>query len=164
MISLETNRLKFRQWTKEDFTYFKSYFSNTYQTQYLGGLKNAEDAWRLMATYIGHYHLFGYSYLAIEEKKSHRFVGSVGLWNSDPWPELELGYWILSEMEGKGYATEAANAAKEYARNILKSPSLVSYINKDNTKSIQLSKRLGATCTETIELMNYGLHHIYRYW
>lgn len=163
MIELETERLNFRQWRESDFGDFSNYFADEETAKYVGGKKTREEAWRLMASYIGHYHLKGFGYLAVEEKSSDKLVGSVGLWKSEPWPQLELGYWVLPEMQGKGYATEAAGRVKEYAFTTLKSETLVSYIAPDNTASAKLAERLGAVHKEDIELLNLGLHGVFRY-
>lgn len=163
METLQTARLNFRLWTAADFDSFASYFSNEKSAQYLGGKKTREEAWRLMATYIGHYHLKGFSYLALEEKESKKLVGTVGLWKSEPWPEMEMGYWLLDEMQGKGYASEAAMAVKAFAFDRLKAETLVSYIDPNNTPSKKLAQRLGAFEDEVINLLDFGPHCVFRY-
>ena len=164
MIGLETERLIFRQWEPSDYEQFSKFFSDEKNAKYVGGLKNAEASYRLMATYIGHYELNGYSYLAVTEKTSKTLIGTVGLWNSKPWPEPELGYWILPEHQSKGYATEAGLAVKKFALESLKFDSLVSYIDPSNEASIQLALRLGAKYDSEIDLLDFGLHLVYRYW
>ena len=83
-MELETNRLKLRLWRESDFKIFADYFTDEESAKYVGGRKTAEEVWRLMAAYIGHYQLKGYSYMAVEEKFSKALVGSVGLWKSQP--------------------------------------------------------------------------------
>ncbi len=163
MEGLHTKRLLFRLWQESDFEAFAHYFSKAENTYFLGGKKNQEEAWRLMASYIGHYHLKGYSYMALEERHTGRLVGTVGLWNSASWPELELGYWILKEMQGKGYATEAAKRVKEYAFNTMRVRTLVSYIDAKNEASQRLALRLGGFYEKDIMLLDFGRHRVYRY-
>jgi RimJ/RimL family protein N-acetyltransferase len=117
-----------------------------------------------MASYIGHYQLMGYSYLAVEDKASQQLIGTVGLWNSAPWPEPELGYWLLPESQGKGYGMEAGLAVKAFAQQTLKLASLVSYIDAENEPSKRLALRLGARLEGEIELLEFGPHEVYRYW
>ena len=163
MIGLETERLEFRQWQDSDYERFSMFYSIEENARFVGGIKNAEESWRLMATYIGHFVLHGYSYLAINEKKTKKLIGTVGLWNSKPWPEPELGYWLLPQFQNQGFGTEAGLAAKRYALETLHLRSLVSYIDPKNEPSKQLALRLGGTFDATIELLDFGPHDVYRY-
>ncbi len=163
MLKLETERLQFRQWHESDFEKVAKFFIDGDNVKYVGGLKNGEESWRLIATYIGHYQLKGYSYPAVVEKSTGELIGTVGLWNSELWPEMELGYWIFNEMQGKGYATEAGIAVKNYAFDVLKTSSLVSYIDPENQASVSVAERLGAQEDGKMELLDFGLHMVYRY-
>ncbi len=164
MIGLETERLIFRQWNRSDFETIASFFSRENTAKYVGGVKTREEAWRLMATYIGHYELKGFSYLAVDDKDTKSLIGTIGLWNSDPWPEPELGYWLLPQAQGKGYGIEAGTAAREFAQKTIKLKSLVSYIDPSNESSIKLAEHLGARYDKTIDLLDFGKHDVYRYW
>jgi len=163
MIGLETERLIFRQWQHSDYKSLAKFYDNEENTRFLGGIKKPEEAWRLMATYIGHYELNGYSYLAIDEKTSGSLIGTVGLWNSYPWPEHELGYWLIPYAQGKGFGVEAGLAVKNFALETLKVNSLVSYIDQANEPSKKLAQRLGANYDTIIELLDFGQHEVYRY-
>lgn len=164
MIGLETDRLSFRQWVNADYPLIESFFKAEENARYIGGVQKSEATWRLMASYIGHYELYGYSYLAVEEKDKGQLIGAVGLWNSDPWPEPELGYWLLPQWQRKGFGTEAAEAVKTYGKEQAKLLSLVSYINAKNKPSKKLAVRLGARLDSTIDLLDFGPHEVYRYW
>jgi len=162
-MELETERLRLRLWRGSDFKHFESYFSDPELSKYVGGIKGKEQAWRLMAAYIGHWQLKGYGKMAVEEKESKQFVGCAGLWNSDNWPELELGYWFVREGQGKGYATEAALRMKIFAFDELKADTLVSYIHPENEASKKLALRLGAIEENSIDLIGFGEHCVFRY-
>lgn len=163
MIGLETERLRFRQWKESDYTSFVKFYSKEENARFVGGTKSPEEAWRLMSTYIGHYVLNGFSYLAVETKSSSQLIGTVGLWKSNPWPEPELGYWLLPDAQGKGYGTEAGLAVKQFALKKLVLNSLVSYIDRENEPSKKLALGLGARLDGTVDLLDFGLHEVYRY-
>ncbi len=164
MKDIETPRLRFREWREEDFAPVAQFFADPLAVHYLGGEKSAEETWRLIAAYIGHYQLRSYSYMAVAEKSTNQLIGSIGLWNSTPWPELELGYWLFPAYQGKGYAYEAAKAAQQFAFAELGRETLVSYIDEENIASAKLAKRLGGTSEEEIELLDFGPHQVYRYF
>lgn len=164
MIGLETERLIFRQWKESDHGVLSQFYAKEENARFVGGVKNPEETWRLLATYIGQYVLKGYSYLAINEKSSGNLIGTVGLYDSPIWPEPELGYWLLPEAQGKGYGVEAGLAVKNFALEKLNLDSLVSYIDAKNEPSKKLALRLGAKFDSVIPLLDFGPHEVYRYW
>ncbi len=164
MIGLETDRLVFRRWQASDFPAFADFFSDEENARFVGGTKSREESWRLMATYIGHFELFGYSFMAVCTKDTQELIGAVGVWNSEPWPEPELAYWLLPQFHGRGFGTEAGLAVKAYATQNLHFASLVSHINAANEPSIKLATRLGAEFDKTTHLLDFGPHEVYRYW
>lgn len=163
MIGLETERLIFRQWKHSDFKAVADFYQVEENARFVGGTKTAEEAWRLMCTYIGHYELMGYSYLAIDEKETGNLIGTIGLWNAPAWPEPELGYWLLPKAQGKGYGVEGGLAVKKFALESLKLNSLVSYIDAANQPSKKLSLKIGGQNNKVINLLDFGLHEVYRY-
>ena len=164
MDSLETARLRLRQWDEGDYEAFARYYADAESARFVGGRKDPDQAWRHMALQVGHWQLRGFGYWAIEEKSTRSFVGSAGLWQSPGWPKLELGYWLVRDQQGKGYAHEACLRCIEYARATLRARSLVSYIDPRNEPSIRLARRLGAVYDRTIELASHGPHAVYRHF
>ncbi|MFK7845449.1 MAG: GNAT family N-acetyltransferase [Rhodothermales bacterium] len=164
MSNIETERLVLRLWKTEDFDQFAEYYADESNAKYVGGVKSLDEAWRHFALLIGHWQLKGFGYWAVDEKSTGNFVGCVGLWQSAGWPELELGYWLLKENQGKGYASEAALKSREYARETLKAESLVSYIDPNNTPSIKLAKSINARYEHDIQLLKHGRHCVYRHF
>ena len=163
MSERQTKRLILRQWNEKDFDAYADYYADKEMARYVGGAVERNQAWRRMATLIGHWVLRGFGYWAVEEKETGRFVGAVGLWRPEGWPELELGYWLVRDMHGKGYASEAGAEARDYAFEALDADSLVSYIHPDNEPSKRVAERLGARFDRVIELLSYGPHCVYRY-
>ncbi len=56
----------------------------------------------------------------------------------------ELGYTFLHREWGKGYASEAAAAMRDYGLNIQKFPELHSIIMRENTGSLAVAEKIGA--------------------
>jgi RimJ/RimL family protein N-acetyltransferase len=59
------------------------------------------------------------------------------------WPGFEIGWTLSKEFWGKGYATEGARGALEYAFDELDQEHVISLIHPDNHASIRVAERLG---------------------
>lgn len=162
-MELETQRLRLRHWSLQDFDIYAANYADEQRARFLGGQLDRASAWRHLASVVGHWTLRGYGLWAVEEKESQKVVGSIGLWFSEGWPELELGYWLVPDSHGKGYATEAGMKSRDYAFDQLGAKTLVSYIDPANEPSKKVAERLGAKYENTIELLGLGPHCVYRY-
>lgn len=162
-MNIETDRLLLRQWREADFDTYADYYGDESTAKFVGGCMPRHTAWRHMAAVVGHWVLRGFGIWAVEVRSSRQLVGGVGLWEPEGWPELEVGYWLTPAGQGKGYATEATIRARDYAYHALRAKTLVSYIHPDNTSSIRLAERVGATREQTIELLDFGPHYVYRH-
>jgi len=163
MVEIESERLLLRQWREEDFEAYAEYFADEATARFVGGVKPRHEAWRSMAAQVGHWVLRGHGVWAVEEKESGDFVGAVGLWRPEGWPELEVGYWLIPSAWGKGYASEAARRSRQYAYEVLGAKTLVSYIHPDNEPSKRVAERMGARQEAVIELLTYGPVCVYRH-
>ncbi|MFY7963049.1 MAG: GNAT family N-acetyltransferase, partial [Elsteraceae bacterium] len=76
---------------------------------------------------------------------SGAFLGYCGLWNPHGWPEQEVGWGLLKAHQGKGFVTEAALRARDYAYQELGWTTLISCVALDNGPSIRVAKRMGAS-------------------
>jgi RimJ/RimL family protein N-acetyltransferase len=149
---LETERLRLREWREEDLSAFAAFWSDEATARFVGGTCTREEAWRRMAIFAGHWALRGYGLWAIEDKTSGHLAGYCGPWNPEGWPEREIGWALVRAFHGRGYATEAARRARDFAYRELGWPSAVSYIAAENTASQRVAVRLGATFEGTGEL------------
>ena len=113
-----------------------------------------------MAGQAGHWVLRGYGAWALEEKASGRWVGYSGLWNPHGWLEPEVMWGLSPGDRGRGYATEAARRARDYAYRQLGWTTLVSCIAPDNAASQRVAQRLGATLERSIELRGRSGRHL----
>ena len=81
---------------------------------------------------------------AITSRES-TFMGLVGLAPSQG--GTELGYWLGRSFWGKGFATEAAQALRDHARDSLRLRSLCAGYFVDNPPSGMVLKKLGFEVT-----------------
>ena len=110
---------------------------------------------------IGHWALRDYGFYSVDTKAGD-FIGRIGVIYHDGWDEPELAWHLFDGFEGKGYAMEAALAARaDYHARITQQPP-ISYIDVTNTRSEALAKRLGASIERTLN-DEKGHHHVYRH-
>jgi len=112
-----------------------------------------EDAWRSMASFLGHWALRGYGMWALEEKATGDLVGRAGFLNPEGWPGFELVWTLGRSYWGRGFATEAARRALDFAFTNLEQPRVISLIRPANAPSIRVAERLGEVCAGEIELL-----------
>lgn len=108
-----------------------------------GGFSRGE-AWRDMASVIGHWELRGFGMFSVVERATGDFVGRVGPWFPEGWPHLEVGWSIDKSHRGRGYATEAARASLRYAFDELDADYVIHLIPDDNDESAAVAERIGA--------------------
>ena len=111
------------------------------------------SAWLGCAGILGHWQLRGYGQWVAEEKATGTAIGRIGLLNPDGWPALEVGYALAVEHHGKGYATEGARAALDYAFDVVAATRVVSLIHPENAASIRVATKLGGTLDGTFTIM-----------
>lgn len=141
---LETDRLRLRMFRGSDFPIYEQWCARIEIMRYLGGKTfDRVLAWRHLAYLVGHWALLGYGYYAVEEKESGTLIGRAGFTNHAGWPGFELGWTIIPEYQGRGYATEAARLLLPYAFDTLQQPRVISLIHPDNAPSRRVAEKLG---------------------
>jgi len=153
--ALETERLLLRPWKPEDFEPYARFSADEESMRYLGrdGRPTAAaETWRTICLFIGHWYLRGYTLWAVEEKATGEFVGRVGPWKPEGWPDLEIGWAIERSRWGRGYAAEAARAAADWVHRTLGADHVVHFIQERNVRSIRVAEKLGAKLDGTFEL------------
>ena len=160
---LETERLVLRSWQEQDFECLKSIFCDEETARYVGGARSEHMVWRQMATIIGHWHMRGFTVFAVERKEDGKIIGYAGPWYPLEWPEPEIGYALIPEAQGKGYAFEAVQAALRYVYDALGWETAISVIVRENEGSRSLAKRLGAHHVGDINLPERPPAEIWRH-
>ena len=162
ILVLETERLIMRAPQESDLAAEAEFFASD-AAQFVGGRKRPDETWRMIATLLGHWVMRGYGFWALEEKDTGTYVGHVGLWNPLGWPEPEIGWTLMSNATGKGYATEAALAARTHAYDVLGWNTAISLIAPENYASKAVAARLGASFEKTYEHPAFGTSEIWRH-
>lgn len=160
--TLTTERLILRAPTLADFEPFAAFYAGP-RAHFVGGPLGREEAWRMLAMEIGHWSLLGFGRWLVETRQDSAPVGLVGLFAPEGWPEPEIGYDLFDGHEGRGYATEAALAARDHAYSVLAWPTAISLIKPGNEGSKAVARRMGAQFEELFQHERHGEIEIWRH-
>ena len=141
---IETERLILRQPRFEDFEPWAEMMGDEETARYIGGVQPPAVAWRGLMTMAGAWALTGVSMFSVVEKASGRWIGRLGPWQPHGWPGTEVGWGLTRETWGKGYATEGASAAMDYAFEVLGWDEVIHMIDPRNVPSRRVAERLGS--------------------
>jgi RimJ/RimL family protein N-acetyltransferase len=163
MLTLTTPRLILRRLTPEDKPSLCALLGNPETMRWYPRpwLPEEIDFWldRQFAMYPD-----GSGKFAVTLLGSGEFLGDCGpTWfDVDGVQELEIGYRLLPQYWGKGYATEAASAVLTYVRDTLHKPDPISLIRPGNLASRRVAAKNGAWLEKTVVWRDFD-HCVYRY-
>lgn len=143
--TLETARLILRPTSGEDFEPWAAFSADEEASRFLGGPQPREAAWRMMCTMAGSWVVRGFGMFSVIEKESGRWVGRLGPWQPEGWPGTEVGWGVAREFWGRGYATEGATAAIDWAFDHLGWTEVIHCIDPGNVNSQAVARRLGSS-------------------
>jgi RimJ/RimL family protein N-acetyltransferase len=144
---INTPRLKLRQWQPADFAPFAAMSADPIVMEFFPALLTTDQSNAMADKIQAKIADQGWGFWAIEILETGAFAGFVGLGRPGyplPFsPCVEVGWRLDKAFWGKGYATEAGNAALEFAFNTLQLDEVVSFTAVLNTRSQAVMQRLG---------------------
>lgn len=140
---LITKRLTLRSPTRADFDAYREILMSDRAT-YMDDAMDEDRAWLWFVNDLSGWLLDGHGMLSMTDTTTSEILGFISINKLDRFPETELGWMKTAAAEGKGYAYEAATAARDWGFGPRNLSILVSYIDLENARSIKLAKRLGA--------------------
>jgi RimJ/RimL family protein N-acetyltransferase len=154
---LQTRRLILRPWESTDLKPFRKLNEDPDVCHWLAGTLSGEESDALADQIVEDLSRYGFGYWAIEIQAStlrpdERFMGFVGLGPLTrlapvqahlEGPGLELAWRLFPQFQNQGYATEAAQAAIEYAFNELHAREVVAATVPENRASERVMQKLG---------------------
>ncbi len=113
--------------------------------KYYPGTKSRSETRSWISRNLSSYREHGYGMWATFSSSTGEFVGQVGLTlqEVEGHAETELGYLLAREFWGRGIASEAARACRDFAFEKLGRSHLVSLIDPHNRPSRRVAKRIG---------------------
>ena len=98
-------------------------------------------------------------FCAVIEKASQQFVGWCGLWRLKETDETEVGYALVKDFRGKGFASEAAEAFLVYGFEVLLLKEIVAVARPENRASRAVMERIGMSYDYTGRFYESDLAH-----
>jgi RimJ/RimL family protein N-acetyltransferase len=175
---IETERLLLRKPQLADAEAALELLDYSVAMEFLGGVHpdTAADPGYAIRRWLGRWEDNDCGPFSIIRREDGRWLGRCGLlvWDVRTWTHTtfvtagefaqpELGWALAREHWGRGYATEAALAVREWAYAERCVAHLISLIEAANVRSQRLAERLGATPGETIELFDNGPHVVWEH-
>lgn len=117
------------------------------------GVRTLEDARAyILNGPVEMYSRLGFGLYLVELKADGAPVGICGLIKRDALEDVDIGFALLPEHWGRGYAYEAASAVLAYGREVLGLRRVVAITSADNDSSARLLEKLGLRFERMLKL------------
>lgn len=123
--------------------------------QYIGNrnVNTAEDAENyILNRFVPQIERLGYGNYLLVTKDSNEKIGAVGIFEREGLDVVDIGYSLLEEFEGKGYAFEAAQKVKSIGMDEFGLAKISAIISKENLSSQKLIEKLGLKLKKFVTL------------
>ena len=158
---LESERLRYRGFTVDDFDVLLPFFQSKEATEFYHLDRSPEEfckGWieRLLRRYEDD----GFGLCAMIEKSTGQFVGQCGLLKQivDKTNELEIGYGLLPAFWSNGFATEAAKFFRDYVFQNQMADSIISIIDINNINSQKVAYRNGMQIDKKTKFKSFEVY------
>jgi RimJ/RimL family protein N-acetyltransferase len=152
---IQTDRLLINKITIDDAAFVLELMNDKDWIKNVGdkGVRTIEDAQAyIQQRFIKTYQESNCGFYSLNIKNTHEIIGIAGLVDREGIDHIDIGYGILPEFRGKGYAFEATKAIYDYGYQELNLEKIVAIVNPDNLHSIKLLSKLGLEFEKMIRL------------
>ena len=152
---IETDRLKLRAITIDDTELMLAVWNDpAFMRNVMDrGIRTPEEAREaLQEGALKLFSDFGYGPYCMSLKSDGSMIGICGLFRRENLDDPDIGFAVLPDYCGQGYAGEAAAAVVAYARDDLGLGVLTAIVSPDNAASIGLIEKLGLTFDSMITM------------
>jgi RimJ/RimL family protein N-acetyltransferase len=144
---LDTDRLRLRAWRETDLAPFAALNADPAVMEFMPGLLSQADSDAMVGRICTRFAEQGWGLWAVGLKQGDPFIGFIGL--SEPrfeapfTPCVEIGWRLARPFWGRGYASEGARAALDFAFGTLKLAEVLSFTAAQNQRSRAVMERIG---------------------
>jgi RimJ/RimL family protein N-acetyltransferase len=149
--TIETERLRLREQGVADLDQAVAFWARPDVYRHIDGKPRArEDVWRRLLANAGAWSLLGFGSWLVETRDEEKFIGTFGFLQAEREMapgflagEVEMGWGLSPDAQGKGYALEALSATLRWADAVMPGRTLVCIINPGNGPSLKLARKTG---------------------
>jgi RimJ/RimL family protein N-acetyltransferase len=157
---ITTERLLLRKPRLEDAADLAVAYAEPETVRYIGDGSTAtlDEVEAGIEQWLERWESWGLSLCSLERREDGRVLGRVGFlcWDPETWEvggaETEIGWLLAREHWGRGYATEAALALRDWAFEERGLTRLISLIQHDNLRSVRVAERLGERYERDVQI------------
>lgn len=142
---VETDRLRMSYISEEDASFLVELFNSPGWLEFIGDKQIRDEKACLtwirdkVANYLNE---FGFTTMTMRLKTGVP-IGVVSLVKRAELDSIDIGYALLPQYEGNGYAKEGTNAGLGFAHSALGYERVLAIVQEDNPRSISLLDKLG---------------------
>ncbi len=113
--------------------------------KHLGGVRTREQSEAFVGHFDAHWQCHGFGPWTVRERDGGAFVGQVGLGHTivAGRAEVEAGFIVDADLQGRGYATELTRLALQHAPSLKGLRSVVAFATRDNAPALAVLDRCG---------------------
>lgn len=113
--------------------------------EHLGGVRTRAQSEAFVGHFDAHWQCHGFGPWTVRERDGGAFVGQVGLGHTivAGRAEVEAGFIVAAELQGRGYASELTRLALQHAPSLKGLGSVVAFATKDNAPALAVLDRCG---------------------
>lgn len=155
--TLKTERLKIRPTLEQDADLIYQLMNTPKFIKYVGDRKvnSIEDAKKyIQVKMLPQLRSLGYSSYTLITKINGEKIGTCGLYDRDGIDGVDIGFGLLPQYEGLGYAYESSNRLMKAAFEEFEIEEIKAITSKENVSSQRLLGKLGLKIIGTTKLPN----------
>ena len=152
---LLTDRLRLRWMTADDAAFCLAMWNDPDFIRYVGdrGIRTLDQASEAMKSgMLKLYRDFGYGPYLLTRNEGSPPMGLCGLFKRENLDHPDVGYALLPEYCGSGYAFEAATAVMRHAREQMNLPCVKAIVSPGHSRSIRLLEKLGMRLEKALRM------------
>jgi RimJ/RimL family protein N-acetyltransferase len=142
---IKTDRLTLRALTLADVDALHAVLGDPVAMRFYPAPFSRRETQEWIERNLQRYQELGFGLWALIRANDDRLIGDCGLTiqQVDGQPEEEIGYHVLRECWGQGYAAEAAAAVRDHQFQVRGKDRVISWMSPDNLASRRVAEKVG---------------------